>query len=189
MRSEKADRCSAKTRAPVIWFEVEDFLRYFDHFRNPTGVQRVSFEIYRAADTLHGRSGCVRFCRLSVFSKRLHAIDFDAIRSAYGNPPSSVAPWKTFWEPAIFWQEFPRSFPVIVRHPRFFFSIFKVAIRDLMVTWLRRNRFERLVRPGYIVVSLGAGWGIPGYMKHISEMKRRYGIRFAILVHDLIPIK
>ena len=189
MRNGKADRRSPKTRAPVIWFEVEDFLRYFDHFRNPTGVQRVSFEIYRAADTLHGRSGCVRFCRLSVFSKRLHAIGFDAIRSAYGNPLGSAAPWRTFWEPAIFWQEFPRSFPVIVRHPRFFFSIFKVAVRDLIVIWLRQNRFERLVRPGDIVVSLGAGWGIPGYMKHISEMKRRYGIRFAILVHDLIPIK
>jgi hypothetical protein len=40
------------------------------------------------------------------------------------NPPGRIAPWKTFWEPAIFWQKFPRSFPVIMRNPRFFFSIF-----------------------------------------------------------------
>src|SRR5262249_21523370 len=58
---------------PVIWFEVEDFLRYFDHFPNPTGVQRLSFEMYRAAYTLYGRSKRVRFCRLSIYSKRLHA--------------------------------------------------------------------------------------------------------------------
>jgi len=29
----------------VIWFEVEAFLRYFDHFATPTGIQRVCFEI------------------------------------------------------------------------------------------------------------------------------------------------
>jgi glycosyltransferase involved in cell wall biosynthesis len=185
---EKGDHCARKIRQPVIWFEVEDFLRYFDHFRNPSGVQRVSFEIYRAAKTLYG-SERVRFCRLSVYSKRLHSIGFDAIRSAYLNPPGGRAPWKTFWEPAIFWEEFPRSIPVIMRHPGFFFSIFKVAARDLIVTWLRQNRFERLVRPGDMIVSLGAGWGIPNYMKHIAEAKRCYGIKFSILVHDLIPIK
>ena len=179
----------ARTRQPVIWFEVEDFLRYFDHFRNPTGVQRVSFEIYRAAKTLYGRSERVRFCRLSIYSKRLHSIGFDTIRSAYLNPLGGKAPWKTFWEPAIFWRDFPGSFPVIMRHPRFFFSIFKDAARDLIETWLRQNRFERIVRRGDIILSLGAGWGIPNYMKHIAEAKRRYGIEFSILVHDLIPIK
>jgi glycosyltransferase involved in cell wall biosynthesis len=74
-------------------------------------------------------------------------------------------------------------------HPRFFFSIFKVAARDLVGTWLRTNRFDECVRRGDMIVSLGAGWGIPGYMKHITEAKRSYGIGFAILVHDLIPIK
>src|ERR1700680_6222 len=85
----KEDPCIRGNTRPAIWFEVEDFLRYFDHFRNPSGVQRVSFEIYRAAKTLYGPSGRVRFCRLSVYNQRLHAIGFDAIRSAYLNPPGS----------------------------------------------------------------------------------------------------
>jgi len=118
----KGDDCARKPRQPVIWFEVEDFLRYFDHFPNPTGVQRVSFELYRAAKTLYGLSERVRFCRLSVYSKRLHAIGFDAIRSAYLNPPGSNAPWKTFWEPAVFWEKFPRTIPVVMRHPVFSFQ-------------------------------------------------------------------
>ena len=42
----KEDYFARKARGPVIWFEVEDFLRYLDHFRNPSGVQRVQFEIY-----------------------------------------------------------------------------------------------------------------------------------------------
>ena len=185
----KEDYFARKARGPVIWFEVEDFLRYLDHFRNPSGVQRVQFEIYRVAKTLDGTSDRVGFCRLSIYSKRLLTVSFDAIRSAYLNPPGSIAPWKTFWEPAIFWREFPRSFPVIMRHPRFFFSILKVAARDVVATWLRTNPFERFVRPGDVVVSLGAGWGIPNYMKYFAEAKRRSGVKFAIMVHDLIPIK
>src|SRR5262249_40824918 len=118
------------------------FFRYFDHFCNPSGVQRVSFEICRAATTLDGLSERVRFCRLSIYSKRLHTVDFGEIRSVYLNPPGSIAPWKTFWEPAIFLENFPRSFPVVMRHPRFFFSISKGSARDLIGTWLRTNPFD-----------------------------------------------
>jgi glycosyltransferase involved in cell wall biosynthesis len=185
---EKEDYSARKSRQPIIWFEVEDFLRYFDHFRNPSGVQRVSFEIYRVAKTLYGPSGRVRFCRLSVYSKRLHSIGFDSIRSAYSNPPGASAPWEMFWEPAIFWQKFPRSIPVVMRHPRFFFSIAKLAVRDLVGTWFGQNRFGQFMRRGDMIVSIGAAWGIPDYMKYIAEVKRCYGIKFSILVHDLIPI-
>src|SRR5437899_3254173 len=62
---QKEDYFAGKTRQPVIWSEVEDFFRYFDHFCNPSGVQRVSFEICRAATTLDGLSERVKFCRLS----------------------------------------------------------------------------------------------------------------------------
>src|SRR5205809_7056733 len=108
----KEDYFARKARGPVIWFEVEDFLRYLDHFCNPSGVQRVQFEIYRAAKTLDGISDRVRFCRLSIYSKRLHMVDFGEIRSAYLNPPGLIAPWKTFCEPPIFCRHFPRLFPV-----------------------------------------------------------------------------
>jgi glycosyltransferase involved in cell wall biosynthesis len=182
------DPCVRGNSSPVIWFEAEDFLRYFDHFRNPTGTQRLSFEIYSAANLLYGHSERVRFCRLSVFSKHLHAIRFDDLRSAFLNPLGGTAPWKTFWEPAIFWEQFPRSIPVILRHPRFFLSIFKIAARDLLETLIRRKRFERRVRRGDTIVSLGAGWGIPGYMKHMAEAKRRYGIKFSIFVHDVLAM-
>jgi glycosyltransferase involved in cell wall biosynthesis len=53
----------------------------------------------------------------------------------------------------------------------------------------KRNRFDEFVRPGDIIVSLGAGWGVPHYVKHIAAAKRRYGIKFSTLIHDLIPIE
>src|SRR5260370_37982170 len=125
---------------------------------------------------------------MRVYSKRVHTVGFHAIRSGYLTPPGTMAPWKTFWEPAIFWRKFPRSFPVIMRHPRFFFSIFKVAARDLVGTWLRTNRFEQFVRRGDMIVSLWASWGITNYMKYMAETKGCYGIKLAIFGHDLIPI-
>jgi len=176
-------------RGPVIWFEVEDFLRYFDHFRNPTGLQRVPFEIYVEAQRLFGITGRVRFCRVSIYSRQVHAVAFDAIVSAYLNPPGAGAPWKTIWAPATFWSTLPRMLPMIVRHPRFFFTLLKTAIGDLVEMFRWRRRFARSVQPGDTLVSLGASWGIPNYMKHIVEAKRHYGIKFAILIHDLIPIE
>jgi len=187
--NEPAEHCLRGNHAPVVWFEVEDFLRYFDHFRNPTGLQRVPFEIFVEAERLYGRTGRVRFCRLSLYTKQFQAIGFSAIISAYLNPPGVSAPWKKIWEPAIFWNEFSSKLSVIIRHPRFFLSILNAAVRDLLDTRIRRDCFERLVHRGDIVVSLGASWGIPHYMKHIAEAKRRYGIKFSILIHDLIPIE
>jgi glycosyltransferase involved in cell wall biosynthesis len=176
-------------RQPVVWFEVEDFLRYFDHFRNPTGLQRVPFEIFVEAERLYGGSGRVRFCRLSVYAKQFEAVGFDAVSSAYFNPPGAAAPWKTIWGPARFWSELSGLLPTIIRHPGFFLSILKAAVRDLVQLRIRRSRFERLVQPGDIVVSLGAGWAVPRYMKYIADAKQRLGIRFSMLIYDLIPIE
>ncbi len=176
-------------RQPVVWFEVEDFLRYFDHFRSPTGLQRVPFEIYLEAERLYGRSGRIRFCRLSAYSKQLCPISFDEISSQYLNPPGAAAPWQTMWAPAKVWGKFTALLPAVVRHPRFFFSIFKDVARDLIGMPLHRDRFEQLVQPGDTIVSLGAAWGVPHYMKHMAQAKQRYGIKFSILIHDLIPIE
>jgi glycosyltransferase involved in cell wall biosynthesis len=176
--------------AAVLWFEVEDFLRYFDHFRNPTGMQRVPFEIFVEAERLYGGSGRVRFCRLSVYTKQFEPVGFDAIISAYLNPPGASAPWKTIWEPGRFWTDrWSGRLLLIMRHLRFFLRISRTAVRDLVRMIFRRSRFGRSVRLGDIVVSLGASWGFPGYFEHVAEGKRRYGIRFSALIYDLIPIE
>jgi len=183
------DGCTGKNRHPVVWFEVEDFLRYFDHFRNPTGSQRVPFEIFVEAQRLYGRQGQVRFCRLSVYTKRLMPIEFNAVKSAYLNPPGAGAPWKTVWAPARLLSEFAKMAPVIIRNPRFFLGIAKTAMHDFIDRAVRPRRFERLARPGDIVISPGAAWAVPGYAKHMAAAKARYGIRLAILIHDMIPIE
>jgi len=189
MNPKAAEADEAGRRPPVVWFEVEDFLRYFDHFRNPTGLQRVPFEIFAEAERLYNGSRRVRFCRLSVYTRQFQAIGFDAIAAAYTNPLGANAPWRAIWEPARLWSELGGQLPVIVRHPGFFFSLFKAAARDFIHMRSWRRDFERSVQHGDIVVSLGAGWGFPDYMKHIAAARKRYGFRFAVLVYDLIPIE
>jgi glycosyltransferase involved in cell wall biosynthesis len=176
-------------RPPALWFEVEDFLRYFDHFPNPTGSQRVPFEIFVEAARLYAPHGRVRFCRISVYSKRLMPVDFDAVKSACLDPPGAGSPWKAVWEPAQFLSHFTKIVPVVVGHPRFFCRIAMTALRDFRDMVLRPRDFARAVRPGDMVVSLGASWGVPSYARYIAAAKRRYRISFAVLVYDMIPIE
>ena len=188
-KSISEDVSVGNDRQPVVWFEVEDFIRYFDHFRNPTGLQRVAFEIFVEAERIYGPSGRIRFCRLSVYNKKFIPISFDAVISAYLNPPGANAPWKTISEPARFLRKFSNVLRVVTRHPRFFYGIVKTAMQDFVDLVFRRRRFDKLVQPGDIVVSLGASWGFPRYMEHIAKAKRRYGIKFSVLISDLIPIE
>jgi glycosyltransferase involved in cell wall biosynthesis len=189
IRVPEESHCTQRNREPVIWFEVEDFLRYFDHFRNPTGVQRVPFEIYLEAERLYGLTGRVRFCRLSLYTKQIRTTNFEVVKAAFLNPIGASAPWKKLWEPAMLGRELSSTLGMILRNPRFFFSLLKTAVYDFISMGVHRYDFSSVVRPGDILVSLGAPWGVPHYMKHVAEAKQRYGIKYAILVHDLIPIE
>jgi glycosyltransferase involved in cell wall biosynthesis len=188
-KADLRDDRARNDRQPVVWFEVEDIVRYFDHFPNPTGLQRVAFEIFLEAERIYGPSGRVKFCRLSVYSKQFMPIEFDDVIEAYLNPPGAKAPWKKISEPAQFTSKLSNMLRVIAGNPGFFLGLCKTAIRDFIDLALRRRRFEKMVRPGDIVVSLGAAWGFPGYMELIAKAKRRYGIMFSVLISDLIPIE
>lgn len=174
-------------RRPVVWFEVEDIVRYFDHFPNPTGSQRVPFEVFVEAARLYGRG--VGFCRLSVYTKRMIPVSLDAVKSAYFDPPGIRAPWKAVWEPARLVNEFATMLPVVARHPGFFLRIAMTAVCDFLQLALRPRRFENAVRPGDVVVTLGASWGFPDYVKHMAAAKARFGVRLAVLVSDMIPVE
>jgi glycosyltransferase involved in cell wall biosynthesis len=188
-KSDLRDDHVLSDRPPAVWFEVEDFVRYFDHFPNPTGLQRVAFEIFVEAERIYGASGRVRFCRLSVYNKQFMPISFDEIVTAYLNPRGAKAPWKTISEPAQFLNKFSNTLRVIASHPGFFLRLGTTAFRDLIDVTFRPRRFDQLVRPGDIVVSLGASWGFPRYMEYIAEAKRRHRIKFSVLISDLIPIE
>ena len=51
------------------------------------------------------------------------------------------------------------------------------------------ENFAALARPGDVLVALGAPWAHPDYAGLVRDAKRRCGVRFAVLVFDIIPIR
>lgn len=49
--------------------------------------------------------------------------------------------------------------------------------------------FAEMAGPGDCLVVLGAPWSAPDYAGLVLETKRRFGMRFALLVFDIIPIR
>ena len=49
--------------------------------------------------------------------------------------------------------------------------------------------FAKLAQPGDVLVALGAPWNYPDYAGLVRGAKTRFGVRFAFLAFDLIPIR
>jgi len=71
--------------------------------------------------------------------------------------------------------------------------------RKLWRRWIRRSEYERrtapverfadLARPGDIMLAMSAAWSHFGYADLIERECKANGIRFALLVYDLIPVR
>ena len=49
--------------------------------------------------------------------------------------------------------------------------------------------FDSVAGPGDVVLMLGAAWAHPDYAALIQEQRSRRGLRFALLIYDLIPLR
>ncbi len=86
----------------TIWFDVEDLIQYFHFEARPTGVQRLSFETYRAIWAQAGASGEVRFCRRNAARPGFRSIHFPALEAgimvaACAAPPPSTSATATYY--------------------------------------------------------------------------------------------
>src|SRR5271156_4493361 len=65
----------------TVWFDVEDLIRFFQNAARPTGIQRLSFETYRAIWRQAGAGGEVRFCRRSPAGDSFRSLHFLALEA------------------------------------------------------------------------------------------------------------
>ena len=173
---------------PVIWFEVEDFLRYFDHFPNPIGMYRVALEILASLWQRHPATDRIRLCRLSLYSKKLETIAFETLLAAYSNPPGADAPWHAIPLPMDRWRKPAKIAGALARMPRYVVRVLTPVFRDLWRARLGNSSRDRSMSRGDIVVSLGGPWINPRYSECIGELKESHGVKFVQLIHDTIPI-
>jgi glycosyltransferase involved in cell wall biosynthesis len=173
-------------RPAVIWFEVEDFLRYFDHYAAPTGIQRVSFEIFAAAHQLSGADLQVNFCRLSMYTGRFEQVSFEQIRRAYMNWWDTEAPWNSMPLPRRPWREWGPILRATTRFPRYVARVFGYFFRDLAKVFTPGD--ERDLAPGDVIVSVGSSWLIRNFCRLVTTLKLNQKVRFVQMVHDVIPV-
>lgn len=160
-------------RAPRIWVEVDDYLRNFDWSLTPTGIDRVQSEIFpHLADLFPER---VRFVRLGRDADEVATVPSEKV-----NPVLAIGG---------FLQKY-RALPGIIpvwRVARFLARRGERLLGQLRRTSNRR-RFERDVLPGDVLINIGASWTHHDYAATVAELKRRHGLRFALMVHDILPV-
>ncbi len=153
-----APAAPAGSALPAIYFEYTDLLNHFRSNRNPTGIQRVQIELFRAS--LTGTSPIP-----------IHAC-------AWAN---HVASWVAIKPAGLLTLVDLASAP-----GRFHDQDWQKALATFFTAFDMRGacRFPL----GAALVNLGTSWGIEGYMTAIRVMKARYGLRYVPFVHDLIPL-
>lgn len=172
-RRRAAVRAGGDAAPPRIWVEVDDFLRYFDGSLTPTGIGRVQAEIFpHLVERFPER---VSFLRLGADSRTVSLLGWrDVRRLADGNDFLS--------------RHGGRSRTLAARRLlRYLSRRAAVALHDLRGPGDLR-RFEAAVRPGDVLLNIGAAWSHHGFGKAVGELRGRHGMRFALLVHDLLPL-
>jgi glycosyltransferase involved in cell wall biosynthesis len=190
----------------TLWFDVDDLVQYFAHAARPTGIQRLSFEVFRALSRLPGTK--IRFCRRCIGHGGFREVDFLLLESSLveamagariePRPPPPKAPeFSRFGK-------FCRRLPSRYRLPLGIISRslrqIARALLELAAALIRRPAAPGLlmedaadVEPADVdfcsgdwLINLGSAWNRPYEPADLASLRARY-VRFAVLVYDIIP--
>jgi glycosyltransferase involved in cell wall biosynthesis len=164
---------SIETRPGTIWIEVDDLIRYFDGSFTPTGIGRVQLQVLpHLAQAFPDR---IKFCRFGSNDRDLELLEYrdiakltdaGAVLLRIGNRPPLIP---------------------ILKLCRY------IGRRIAAATHISKRgadlrTFSATVKPGDTLVSLGASWTHRNFAKTIQALKTTHDMRFAILIHDILPI-
>ncbi len=157
-----------------IWIDTDDFIRMFDWAITPTGIGRVQMEL--VPELVRAFPDKVRLFRVSRNGKPAVVVEPEEITRLVRSADFVLANGRE-----------RRSLVRVVQFLRFSARRAKAKLESLTGNAPAR-RFASEVRPGDLIVNFGASWEHPGYGKEIRALKKQYGLRFAILVHDILPV-
>jgi glycosyltransferase involved in cell wall biosynthesis len=222
----------------TIWFDVEDLFEYARAVARPSGIQRLSYEIYAALQaTDASRVGFLRHDPIAGTMRVVHWAEVQALYRGmtHGVPAKAAAATPPVEMPLL--QSRAARIPVVgsgmrliasrlppeVRRPlgeaaRAQIAAFRgagrfaAALPDLVTSRRRRVAgpppcpadakaepmpppvsgpgldIRDVVQPGDVLAALGSPWSSQGYPGLIARLKAQTGMRFALLVYDLIPV-
>ncbi len=197
---------------PTLWIDVEVLFDYAAGATRPSGIQRLSHEMFRA---LRER-GEVRFVRHDPVRRTFRIVPWQAVAEIFSQlaetpaRPAAPAAGITAESPGRRrLRQMVYRLPPDVRQRLLTAGRLQAqagaALADLLAVCARAvmrrpaarqsvatesaGDFATLVRSGDVLAALGAPWRYPGYGSLIADTKRRFGVRFAFLVYDIIPLR
>ncbi|KAA5609548.1 glycosyltransferase family 4 protein [Rhodovastum atsumiense] len=205
-----------------LWIDVEDLIVYALANARPSGIQRLTFDLYQALRSLYDASGQVGFVRHDALRGGFATVAWDEVAAMFTSLRAEAVPapepdipatggrpglLRRALRPAVY------RLPEEVRRPVILAGVAQAeALRQLGraaqsgsrllrrslardgTTQLRglgprpRQPLAELARPGDVLLALGASW-TPEYAGLVAEAKAKLGLRFGVLLYDIIPLR
>jgi glycosyltransferase involved in cell wall biosynthesis len=203
----------------TVWFDVEDLFEYASSGFRPSGIQRLSYELYSAVRALD--PAAVGFVRHDRLGGTMGVIDWTEVEAIYSNmaratlpPPAAAAntqvrPLRDVAGLRLLAARLPREVaqPLGEAARAQLASLRGLwrAARAVPRTAARRRQtppgealvatgahlhsdLREVARPSDTLASFGSPWSFAAYSKTVERITAATGMRFAMLVYDLIPV-
>lgn len=175
---------------PVIYLDMTDLIQWVRKNAKVTGIQRVhmSYAQYATMDAgvkfvmFHGR----RCEKVDLVSNDLVRCMSRALSGGTVNPRTihALCPnarlgvWKDYRDKYL-------GRPGMFR---------LVSLLSDAASWSRQLLWERSAprpdfRPGDVLLSVGRGWSVGGYLDGIRKIKQQHGVVAQVLLHDVLPVE
>jgi hypothetical protein len=184
----------------TVWIDAEDLFAHARQGARPSGIQRVALAL--GAALREAAPGAVRFVRHDIAGGTLREVawaEVAALSDALAAPPAPrPAP-----APAPRLRGALAGLPVELRQPlaeaaRAQAAALRAALRAAKAAPSAvRRRLSRppsgaelraLAQPGDVLAAFGSPWPEPRYAALVGGLRAATGLRFALLVHDVIPL-
>lgn len=197
-----------------LWVDVEDLFEYAASQSRPSGIQRLSFEIYRAM--VAEGAPAPRFCRHDRIGRTMREVPWTEVERLFARltarhpapkPALDAAPRP----PSGRLRRYAARLPAEIRLPlgeaaRSQQASLRAALRTargVRAAWLQRRASEaeradspaaagadlaEAGGPGDVLLALGSPWSRADYADIVRGLQRKTGMRFGLLVYDLIPL-
>lgn len=181
----------------TLWLDVDDLFYFAERSARPTGIQRLTGEVYCAlAEQAPDR---VRFVMHNARPGLFKLVDWQEVHDTYrtmtsggpGRPPAAPppdAPETAAAAPAAPASPMARLLSWIIPPPPAMPQSQPQPAALQEPAAARIKDLRDVGRAGDVLCALGAPWHDGNYAERVAELTQRTGMRFAMLVHDLIPL-
>lgn len=161
-----------------LWLDVDDLFFFASRCQRPTGIQRLSAELYRALVEVGPEQ--VRFLVHADTPQGFAEVEWSRVEAAYNG--------LTLQEAGAPPETWPAVVPGLPQAPA------PQGLLDRLKALLGQRPPEVpapvlcSAEAGDVLLALGAPWHDLDYAARIRRFKASTGARYALLIHDLIPI-